>query len=187
VRKILLLSCALVSSPHACRAAGAEYDAALGKTGTGRCHMDVCSFFQIQTAMPLAVLKDGTLFAISELSWTATYRAHGQTDAHEYERPPVSVSAKTADAFAVFCSKIRPHLFFYDAGKWESLALRPGDPAAVSGATEAASNSYWAACHRFNTEDAISAKMAGKLGYHFSGGFPDGSEDPIRQPMDLLK
>ena len=44
-----------------------------------------------------------------------------------------------------------------------------------------------AACHHFITEDATSAKMAEKLGYHFTGGFPDGVDDPIKQPMDLMK
>lgn len=170
-------------------AVAAEFDAAIGKTGTGRCHMDNCSFFSIQTAIPVATVKDGSLFTISELSWSSDYKP--RDDGDEYAQPPLHTSPKTPDAYLVFCSKTRPMMFFLDGPKWTGFALRPGDEQAIAGATESAYSSYWAACHHFIAKDVYStAKLAAKLGYHFSGGYPngdDGETGPIKEPRDLLK
>ena len=49
----------------AARAAAQEFAPAIGQTGIGRCHMDVCSFFVIEDAKPVGSTKEGILFAIA--------------------------------------------------------------------------------------------------------------------------
>jgi hypothetical protein len=95
------------------QAAGVEFDAAIGKTGYGRCHMDSCGFFIIDSAVPVGSNKDGTLFIISSRDWGAEYKVHGDNDEHEYDRPPVSVSKPVSSISMVYCSKTKPVTFDY--------------------------------------------------------------------------
>ena len=181
-----LLSVALLTSA----ASAAEFDAAIGKTGFGRCHMDGCSFFIIDAAVPVGAGKDGTLFAISARVWSAEYRMHGDNDTHEYDRPPVSVGEKTPELSMVFCSKVRPVSFYYGEGKWHSADLRPGDESAVFGYNESAYQFYYAACHHFITRDPVSKAMATRLGYQFAKHPSEenvADSDDKRQPMDMLR
>lgn len=105
-------------------AQGAEFASALGKQGYGRCHMDVCEFFIIDQSAPLGTSKVGTLFAISQRQWDATYKVRGDNDTHEYDRPPVTISEKKAALGLVFCSKTKPYIFSFFEDKWHSYPLR---------------------------------------------------------------
>ena len=142
-------TCGVANTPvHA-----AEFAAAVGRTGYGRCHMDVCSFFIIDRAVAVGSTSSGTLYAISGRGWDATYKMRGENDQHEYDRPPVSISKPAPFIDMVFCSKAKPIFFgFYD-GKWNAEQLRPGDPDAVFGYNESTYQFYWAACHNHTTRD----------------------------------
>ncbi|HUB63043.1 MAG TPA: hypothetical protein VL996_01095 [Methylocella sp.] len=174
----------------AAHAGNAEFDAAIGKLGYGRCHMDSCDFFTIDTAVPIASTKEGTLFAISDRVWSAGYKAHGDNDLHEYDRPPVSVGKQSSEISMVFCSKTKPVVFNYYDDKWNSVDLRPGDENSVFGATESAYQFYFAACHHFITHDPVSKNMALKLGYPFANEPAKIDAVPSeenRQPLDMVK
>jgi hypothetical protein len=164
-----------------------EFDAALGKTGYGRCHMDSCEFFLIDQVVPLGKGRDGTLFAYASRDWDADYKP--ATDDHEYDRPPVRVNPQKARLNVIYCSKARPTMFDYFEDKWHAAGLRPGDETAVFGFNESAYQFYFAACHHFITKDPISKTMAQKLGYTFAKRASDGDNvsDGGRQPMDMLK
>jgi hypothetical protein len=177
--------------PLPSQAGDLEFDAAIGKVGYGRCHMDGCGFFIIDAAVPIGSTKNGTLFAISDRTWSAEYRAHGDNDDHEYDRPPISVSKQSSGISMAFCSKTKPVLFSFFDNKWNSTQLRPGDEAAVYGATESAYQYYYAACHHFITHDPVSKAMALKLGYEFakeSAKNDDQADGETNvQPLDVLK
>ena len=169
----------------------AEFEAGVGPTIHGRCHMDFCGLSNIQVSAPVAVLRDGTLFAISGQAWGETYDPNVPGD--EYAHASKGVEAKTPYMMMVFCSKTRPHVFWYDvtSKNWQANALKPGDDAAISGADESAYQDYWAACHHLFPQSAFDPlvyKLARELGYHFQGGPPDGDgDDSITQPSDLLR
>ncbi len=156
----------------------------------GRCHMDVCNFFVIEDSKPVGSTKVGTLFALAAKSWENEYKARGENDDHEYDRPPVKTGKPETGVSFVFCSKTKPIEFFFSGGKWNSDALRPGDDAAMSGAEEYAYVFYWAACHNFISKDPVSAQLAEKLGYRFKD-HPASDEDASTaddiQPMDVLR
>jgi hypothetical protein len=168
-----------------------EFAAAIGHPGAGRCHMDICTFFNIVDSKPVGSTKDGTLFAVAAQQWENGYKAHGENDDHEYDRAPVSSEKPTTAVSFVFCSKTRPVEFFYSEGKWSSNALRPGDESAVSGAEEYAYVFYWAACHNVIVKDAVSASLAARLGYRFKDqpAKDDGRSGAATnlQPLDVLR
>ncbi len=184
----IFLSC---FSLAAVRATAQEFAPAIGHTGMGRCHMDVCSFFVIEDAKPVGSTKEGTLFAVAAKQWENEYKARGDNDDHEYDRPPVKNGKPETAVNFVFCSKTKPVEFFFADGKWDSSPLRPGDDTVLSGAMEYAYMFYWAACHNFIAKDPVSANLATRLGYHFK-------DHPIKddetsetennlQPMDVLR
>ena len=113
-----------------------EFAPAIGRTGIGRCHMDTCSFFIIEDAKPVDSAKGGTLFAVATKGWQNEYKAQGDDDTHEYDRPPVKIGEPTVILSFVFCSKTRPIEFFYQGSRWASTRLRPGDERAMAGALE---------------------------------------------------
>jgi hypothetical protein len=165
----------------------AEFAAAACRTSYGRCHMDVCSFFIIDCAVPVGSTSSGTLYAISGRGWDETYKMRGENDQHEYDRPPVSISKQAPFIDMVFCSKAKPIFFgFYD-GIWNAEQLRPGDHDAVFGYNESTYQFYWAACHNHTTHDPYETALARKLGYNFSGGFGDTDRNIELQPFDVLR
>jgi hypothetical protein len=184
---ILLSRLFLVAAP----ATAQEFAPAIGHTGIGRCHMDVCSLFAIEDAKPVGSTKEGALFVVAAKQWENAYKARGDNDDHEYDRPPVETGKPETAVSFVFCSKTKPVEFFFTDGKWSSSALRPGDEAAVSGAMEYAYVFYWAVCHNTIVKDPVSANMAMKLGYHFndipSQSFDTGTTGNNIQPFDVLR
>jgi hypothetical protein len=183
----IISSFMFLGSAHA-----AEFAAALGKQGYGRCHMDVCSFFIIDESAPLGTSKLGTLYAVSQRQWDATYKMRGDNDTHEYDRPPVSISEKKASLSLVFCSKTKPYVFSFFGEKWRSYPLRPGDESSIFGVNEATYQFYFAECHNHIMRDpyaTASIALAKKIGYNF--GKSDTSNPPSSEgevnPLDLLK
>lgn len=184
----LALLSVIWGAPPQAYAAGSEFEAAIGRTGYGRCHMDGCTFFIIDETVPVGSTKRGTLFAVSVRWWSAEYRP--TDDGHEYDRPPKSVSPRRTGISMVFCSKTAPVTFDFYEGQWASTELRPGDESAVSGATETSYQFYFAACHHYITKDPFSKAMARRLGYKFAA--EPGKEDTPsdagpKEPMDVLR
>ncbi len=188
MRLTKLTALGLMSSWFATTAVhGAEFAAAVGRTGYGRCHMGGCWFFIIEGVVPVGSTAFGILYAVSGKRWNASYKMHGDNDQHEYDRPPVSVSKQAPFIDMVFCSKTKPIDFVFYDGKWNAVQLRPGDPDAVFGYNESAYQFYWAACHNHITRDPYETALAKKLGYNFSGGFGDAGSGAELQPFDVLR
>jgi hypothetical protein len=165
---------------------GAEFDAAIGVEGSGRCHMDSCDFFIIDAVAPLGSSKRGTLFIVGSRLWSDGYKP--TEDDHEYDRPPISVGSKTSQISMVFCSKTDPAVLDYYEKGWHAGDLRPGDESSVLGFNESAYQFYYAACHHFITKDPVSKAMALKLGYTFANHPGNGNlPDDKRQPIDFIK
>lgn len=189
-RVLWLLACLSFQALAPARADAQEFAAAIGHTGIYRCHMDTCGFFVIEDAKPVGSARGGTLFVFAAKTWSNEYRARGDNDVHEYDRPPVKTEGPVTFASFVFCSKTRPVEFSFSDGKWTGVALRPGDEDAMAGVVEGAYNFYWAACHDVIVKDPISANLADRLGYRFRGHpAPDDTsvEDEQLQPMDMLR
>jgi hypothetical protein len=172
------------------QAGAEEFAAAIGQTGIFRCRMDVCAVFLIEDAKPVGSTKDGALFVLAAKTWVNEYKARGDSDEHEYDRPPVGTGEPEAFVTFVFCSKTKPVEFFFSDGKWMAQALRPGDAAAISVFVEHAYNFYWAACHGVIVKDPVSVQLADQLGYRFRGhpvpGDGAGGAKEI-QPLDVLR
>jgi hypothetical protein len=137
------------------------------------------------------VNSDNALLVVAAKQWKNVCKARGDDDDHEYDRPPVETGKPETAVSFVFCSKTKPVEFFFTDGKWISSALRPGDEAAVSGAMEYAYVFYWAACHNTIVKDPVSARMAMKLGYHFTENLLQsdftGNIGNNIQPFDVLR
>jgi hypothetical protein len=171
-----------------CGAGAAEFNAVIGKEQRGRCHMDSCDFFKLDSVLPIKSTVRGTLYAIAFQSWSAAYK--NTDDDKEYDRPPISVEKPTAKLNMIFCSKTKPVMFdYYDEG-WHAGALRPGDESAVFGFNESAYIFYYAACHGYVTDDPVSKTKAKRFGYSFAQSPLDGGNLPDLgklQPFDVVK
>ena len=189
MERLQVAVCSLLIMLGLARAAAAiEFEAGIGPTVHERCHMDNCGFATLQSSVPVATVRDGTLFALSGVGWGAEYEQR-QDDRDEYSFPPKSISPKKPFIWMAFCSKTRPYMFYFGEGSWQATPLRPGDDQAVFGFNESAYQDYWASCHHFfPTDEALIAKMARRLGYNLHGGWPGGdAPEQIKQPYDLLR
>jgi hypothetical protein len=169
-------------------ALAAEFEAAIGKKGRGRCHMDSCDFFVLDQVLPVKSTARGTLYAIAFQSWSASYK--NTDDDKEYDRAPISVEKPAAKLNMIFCSKTKPVIFDYFDGAWHAGALRPGDESAVFGFNESAYIFYYAACHGYVTDDPVSKTKALSLGYRFAESPLNGGNLPDLgklQPLDAVK
>jgi hypothetical protein len=191
MRHLLLFVLFLCASiPGLMSARAQEFAAGVGHAGVGRCHMDVCGFFNIVDSKPVGSAANGTLYSVALQQWENEYKARGENDDHEYDRAPVKTGKPSITVSFVFCSKTRPLQFFFSEGKWEANSLRPGDEAAVSGAEEFAYVLYWAECHDLITKDPVSAALATRLGYRFKdqpAKDDNASAASVLQPMDVLR
>lgn len=168
-----------------------EFEAAIGHKGTGRCHMDYCSYFIIDAATPVGNGRDGKLFKIEERTWGADYNPppdNAPESYNEYAQPPKSVGKQERETRFVYCSKTRPTSFFFDSGKWTSNKLRPGDQGAIFGYNESEYTWYFAACHNAILKSPYDDhNLPRRLGYRFRNS--DSGEDAQGNlaPRDMLK
>jgi hypothetical protein len=171
----------VASAAHA--QAGPEFDALMGHLIPGRCHMNVCSWYSIETSNRVGMNSKGELYELSIKSWSASY-----PDGN-YNRPARRSSDGPPQTSYVFCSKETPLWIDRSEGKWLASRLQPGNRKAVFGASESAYALYWGACHHAIVRDVYAEgdRLGKKLGYHFSGE-PDEREDvPLSSPSDVLR
>jgi hypothetical protein len=157
-----------------------EFAALTGKIAPGRCHMDYCSWFSIESAEALGEAPHGVLFKL-DTKWFSSHHPRG------YDRPAPRKFDNEGTSY-VFCSKTKPALLSQSDDKktWTADFLAPGNRQEVFGANETALAYYWAACHRAIVKDVYDegARLGQKLGYRI--GKAADSIDKIADPKVAL-
>lgn len=167
-----------------------EFTALIGKVVRGRCHMDTCSWFSIESMEPAGQSGRGQLFKMT-LKWWESYHPGGS-----YDRRAPRQGEESATSF-IFCSKTVPALIDKDdrGSGWSATMLAPGNSDAIFGATETALTLYWAACHGKAVEDVYKGgeRLGKEFGYQVKWPVDsDGIVEPpdnkaLQQPTDALK
>jgi hypothetical protein len=104
----------------------------------GRCRMDHCTWFSIESRDIIGSNAHGALFKVVSKGWTSHHPGG------EYGKPRPRTGGETSTGY-YFCSKTKPSaLWEADAGRWTVAALNVASP---SGAEENAVIEYFAVCH----------------------------------------
>jgi hypothetical protein len=104
----------------------------------GRCRMDYCAWFSIESRDIVGSNTHGALFKVISKEWTS----HHPNGSYDKRRPKTGGGASTG---YYFCSKTKPLAIWQDdAGPWKVAVLNLASP---SGAEENAVIEYFAACH----------------------------------------
>lgn len=142
----------------------------------GRCHMDYCSWFSIESRDLVGSNARGALFKVELKGWTSH---HPRGD---YGRRSPRTGGETSTGY-VFCSKKNPAAIWdEDAGHWSAATLNLASP---SGAEENAVIQYFAVCHGIQSgQDAQSSfeSLAARFGY---GKIATDLKE-LKRPEDIL-
>jgi hypothetical protein len=104
----------------------------------GRCRMDYCAWFSIESRDIVGSNANGALFKVISKEWTS----HHPNGSYDKRRPKTGGEASTG---YYFCSKTKPLAIWQDdAGPWKVAVLNLASP---SGAEENAVIEYFAVCH----------------------------------------
>lgn len=160
-----------------------EFTALIGKVVRGRCHMDTCSWFKIESMKPAGQSPRGQLFKMTSRWWESTHPEGS------YDRRAPRQGGESTTSF-MFCSKTMPAIINKDnsGSGWSATMLAPGNSEAIYGVTETALALYWAACHAKAVDDVYEGgdRLGKQFGYHvnWSGELED---KVLQQPTDALK
>jgi len=144
----------------------------------GRCRMDHCTWFSIESRDLVGSNARGALFKVALKGWTS----HHPGGDYGKRRPRTGGEISTS---YFFCSKAQPSAVWEtDAGRWTTAVLNVASPA---GAEENAVIEYFAVCHGVQSGRDIDASfdaLAERFGYA-----PVEHADPreIARPEDILK
>lgn len=163
----------------ACIAALTSGEAALSaELMQGRCRMDHCSWFSIESRDIVGSNANGALFKVISKEW-ASHHPNGSYD-KRYPRTGGEVSTGYT-----FCSKTKPSAIWQDdAGKWNVAVLNLASP---SGAEENAVIEYFAVCHGLQSGHDTSGSfdaLTKRFGY---APVEDADLRDIARPEDILK
>jgi hypothetical protein len=143
----------------------------------GRCHMNYCNWFSIESRDIVASGKSGAL-AKAEIKEWGSYHPDGDYKRHR----PRTGGQLSASYF--FCSKTKPAAIWEDAGKWQGAVLNVASP---SGAEENITIQYFAVCHGVtsgNDADDAYDVLARRFGYSPI----EGADLPVLvRPEDILR
>ncbi|MBQ0821673.1 hypothetical protein HPT29_020350 [Microvirga terrae] len=144
----------------------------------GRCRMDYCAWFSIESRDIVGSNSNGGLFKVISREWTS----HHPNGSYDRRRPRTGGEASTG---YYFCSKTKPSAIWQgDTGRWKVALLNLASP---SGAEENAVIEYFAVCHGVqtghDTQDSFGA-LTERFGYA-----PAESADlrDAERPEDVLK
>jgi|UPI0004B724CD hypothetical protein len=144
----------------------------------GRCRMDYCAWFSIESRDIVGSNANGALFKVISKEWTS-HHPNGTYDKH---RPRTGGEASTG---YYFCSKTKPSTIWQDdAGQWKMAVLNLTSP---SGAEENAVIAYFAVCHGVqsghDTSDSFDS-LSKRFGY---APIQNADLHDIARPEDALK
>ena len=144
----------------------------------GRCRMDYCNWFSIESRDLVGSNTNGALFKVISKGWTS----HHPNGSYDKRRPRTGGEASTG---YFFCSKTKPSAIWQsDRDGWKVAVLNLGSP---SGAEENAAIEYFAVCHGVqsgqDTGESFDA-LSKRFGYA-----PIESADlqNVARPEDILK
>jgi hypothetical protein len=179
----ILCCAALLAARDTARAQSVEFEPLLRTLARARCHMDICGWFRIDAATPIAGSAKGLLFALAVRRWSSQH-PHGR-----YERPAPRTGGDTRISF-VFCSREAPAWIDYDVEQkaWLAVPLQPGNSRVMAGVEESIYAMYWAACHRMAVRDVATEgdRLGRRLGYRFSGDEGPKGRRMLASPTDVL-
>lgn len=151
----------------------------VGPIREGRCHMNGCGWFQVQSFEMVRENEKGALLRVTQRNGGSTH-----PDGNYPRRPRESAIewSDHSETYYLFCSPLHPALIFQNEGdgSWSGFRL---DLTMPSGATEYVQNQYRAVCHPDGALDADSAAAAARLGYTT---FDGESEFRLNRPEDVF-
>jgi hypothetical protein len=162
-----------------CVAGLASSGAALsGELMQGRCRMDYCNWFSIESRDLVGSNTKGALFKVISKGWTS----HHPNGSYDKRRPRTGGEAST-DYY--FCSKTKPSAIWQsDTEGWKVAALNLGSP---SGAEENAVIEYFAVCHGVQSGHGTSESfdaLSKRFGY---ASVENADLQDVARPEDILK
>ena len=144
----------------------------------GRCRMDYCTWFSVESRDMVGSNTKGALFKTSFKEWTSRH----PNGTYDKRTPRTGGGASTAYHF---CSKTSPSAIWQDeGGQWKVAALNLASP---SGAEENAVIQYFAVCHGVPSGHDVGHSfdaLATRFGYA-----PAENADlrVVARPEDILK
>jgi hypothetical protein len=163
----------------ACVAGLASSGAALSaELMQGRCRMDYCNWFSIESRDIVGSNAKGALLKVISREWTS----HHPNGSYDKRRPRTGGGASTG---YYFCSKTKPSTIWQDdGGHWKVALLNLASP---SGAEESAVIEYFAVCHGIHSGHDTSGSfdaLAKRFGY---ASIENADLRDIARPEDVLK
>lgn len=150
----------------------------LGERIRGRCHMDTCTWFNIENRELVGRNRVGDLYRIERADWSSMHPEGS------YETPAPLTGGLRSVSFA-FCSLTAPTVLYKIDDGWLADRLSPGFDEGVFGYNESSYMLYFAACHDLKAKDSTDFTTFGlRLGYR---AHPERVEQvPLRRPEDIL-
>ncbi len=150
----------------------------------GRCHMDYCSWFSIESRDISATNPQGALVKV-ESRWWQSHHPKG------YDKRAPRKGGELGVSY-VFCSKTAPALIDRDdsSRKWLASSIAPGNPDDIAGANITGYIFYFAVCHGLTVTEAGLYDQTVTLGKKFGYSVKPSDEDTQRTidaPTDILK
>jgi hypothetical protein len=131
----LAYTAALIASIGSLTSSGAALSAELMQ---GRCRMDYCAWFSIESRDIVGSNANGALFKVISKEWTS-HHPNGS-----YDKRRLRTGGEASMGY-YFCSKTKPSAIWQDdAGSWKVAVLNLASP---SGAEENAVIEYFVVCH----------------------------------------
>jgi hypothetical protein len=150
----------------------------------GRCHMNVCDWFKIDSQSTVGSSSDGVLIKAA-FRWWQSDDLNGTTS----NRPPQDGEKLTTEYF--FCSRRAPAVLVLrgNTGTWTVTELAPGEADDIAGFNTTAYLRYFLVCHGTPvTEATLRAQttIIGKtFGYHLTRN-SDRSHFTVDHPEEML-
>jgi hypothetical protein len=149
----------------------------------GRCHMDYCSWFSIESRDITATSPKGALARV-ESRWWQSHHPNGYNNINRARR----TGGNLATGY-VYCSKMVPTLIDRYEGQWVATTIAPGNPDAIHGATISSYIFYFAVCHGVTVTEANLYDQTVLLGKKFGYAAKlndDDAQRKIDSPTDVL-
>jgi hypothetical protein len=155
----LLAGCAATTAGTQSASTRSADEPIVGPVREGRCRMNGCSWFQVQSFEVVRETEKGALLRVTMREGSSDH-----PDGKYPTRPrPSAVQWTESDTSYYFCSPRFPAIIGEnESGGWDGIRL---DLTQSAGVTEFVHNTYRAICHPDGALDVDTAAAAARLGY----------------------